>query len=193
MILFFDTETTGLVRNWNDASDPKNPKLVQLGLMLTNNEGRVLNTYSSIVKPIGFDIPAEATAVHGISTEMALRNGTEPDRVKHVFLEYCLKAHLLVAHNFKFDSLVMQHALNGSSGLFIGIKSYCTMLESTPICQMEKKTGGFKWPKLKEAYKFFFNEELRDAHDALTDVMACKRVYFEGIMKHAAKPTQSRD
>ena len=183
MILFFDTETTGLVKNWNDPSDERNPKLVQLGLALTTNEGRLVNTFSSIVKPINFEIPKEAAAVHGITTDMALRHGTEPDRIKHIFIEYALKAHLIVAHNFKFDSIVMQHCLNGQSGMFIGIKSFCTMLESTPICQLPSKRGGFKWPSLKEAYDFFFHEELKDAHDAFTDVMACKRIYFEGLMK----------
>jgi hypothetical protein len=54
------------------------------------------------------------------------------------------------------------------------------MLSSTGICKIPKKQG-YKWPKLSEAYQHFFGEELKDAHDALVDVMACKRIYFEGL------------
>jgi DNA polymerase-3 subunit epsilon len=38
--------------------------------------------------------------------------------------------------------------------------------------------GGFKDPKLSEAYQFMFGEELVGAHDAFVDTEACARVYF---------------
>ncbi len=37
----------------------------------------------------------------------------------------------------------------------------------------------YKWPKLQETYKFLFGEEFEGAHDAMADVRACARIYFE--------------
>ena len=36
----------------------------------------------------------------------------------------------------------------------------------------------FKAPKLAEACRYFFGEDLVGAHDALVDVRACARLYF---------------
>jgi DNA polymerase-3 subunit epsilon len=35
-----------------------------------------------------------------------------------------------------------------------------------------------KPPKLEECIRHFFNEDLEGAHDAMADVIACRRVYF---------------
>ena len=70
-------------------------------------------------------------------------------------------------------------------------KEYCTMLQSTNICKIVSNRSTYKWPKLEEAYMHFFGEELIGAHDALTDVMACKRIYFEGLNNRQSKIPQS--
>ena len=43
-----------------------------------------------------------------------------------------------------------------------------------------KKNGqkGYKWPKLSEAYQYFFNEAFVDAHDALGDVVVFHKDSF---------------
>jgi DNA polymerase-3 subunit epsilon len=45
--------------------------------------------------------------------------------------------------------------------------------------------GGYKAPRLGEAYKFFTNRDLQNAHNALNDVFACKLVH-KGILQHQA-------
>lgn len=67
------------------------------------------------------------------------------------------------------------------------IKSYCTKEATTDICELpfspETKwwpsRPKYKWPTCQEAYKHFFGEEFKGAHDALNDVRACMAVYFE--------------
>ena len=57
-------------------------------------------------------------------------------------------------------------------------KKYCTMLRMTSICCLPKKRGhGFKWPKLKEAYRYCFSKEPDYQHDALGDVRATVDIY----------------
>ena len=68
MYLFFDTETTGLPKNWNaPITDLNNwPRLVQLAYLCYDNEGNELSRGDFIVKPEGFTIPRDASRIHGI-------------------------------------------------------------------------------------------------------------------------------
>lgn len=184
MTLIFDTETTGLVKDWNNSKSPSNPHLVQLGFTVCNNNGRSLFTYGSIVIPYyETEIDKGAAAAHGITKEIASQVGRPLDEVKNQFIYWLTKVDKLVAHNLKFDKIIVEKAF----GLSLHDKQqFCTMLESTPVCCIPGPKGN-KWPKLEEAYDFFFSETLKGAHDALTDVMACKRVYFEGLNKKETK------
>ena len=79
--LFFDTETTGIPQDYKaPCTDTDNwPRLVQLGWILTDSRGNELRRGNRIVRPEGFEIPAAASDVHGITTERALAEG-EPLR-----------------------------------------------------------------------------------------------------------------
>jgi hypothetical protein len=57
--------------------------------------------------------------------------------------------------------------------------TFCTMEKSTNLVKLPGKYGKYKWPKLVELYKFLFNEELTGAHDALVDILATRRCYYE--------------
>ena len=87
MILFFDTETTGLPKNWKAAvSDLNNwPRMVQLAWIVYENDGIKLKEGSYIIKPIGFSIPSDATKLHGITNEMALSKGVDLKTVLNNF------------------------------------------------------------------------------------------------------------
>ena len=65
---------------------------------------------------------------------------------------------------------------------------FCTMKSTTDICRIPSPRGGYKWPKLGEAYKHFFGEELQGAHDAMNDVRAAMRIYFHLKNGGAAAP-----
>jgi DNA polymerase III epsilon subunit-like protein len=57
------------------------------------------------------------------------------------------------------------------------------MHAATPVCKIlhakPRHDQDYKWPKLSEAYRYFFGRALEGAHDALVDVKACRDVYFE--------------
>jgi DNA polymerase III epsilon subunit-like protein len=82
--LFFDTETTGTPRNYNaPVSDSSNwPRLVQLAWIMADDKGNVLKRKSVIIKPDGFVIPNNVSAIHGITTERAKQEGL-PLRLVH--------------------------------------------------------------------------------------------------------------
>ena len=77
MFLIFDTETTGLPKNYKaPVTDSDNwPRMVQLAWQLHDNSGKLLQAKNYIVKPDGYDIPIGVSKIHGITTERAERDG----------------------------------------------------------------------------------------------------------------------
>jgi len=171
MNLFFDTETTGKANMRLPASHPTQPRLVQLACILADGVEEVA-VLSCIVKPSGFEIPLEASNVHGITTEVATSQGIALESALKVFSELAALAGQYVAHNIGFDLLVMTREL----GKWQVRPNFCTMEAMTPICELPGPYG-FKWPRLSEAYEHAFQTPLVGAHDALADVRACKRLY----------------
>src|SRR2546428_6233651 len=109
MFLFFDTETTGLPKNWKaPVTDLNNwPRLVQLAYLLYDKNGNKISEGNHIIKPEGYTIPNEASKVHGISTERANREGKNLSNVLIDFQSLINKAEHLVAHNMSFDEKIM--------------------------------------------------------------------------------------
>ena len=70
MFLVFDTETTGLPKNYNaPLTDFDNwPRMVQLAWQVHDDKGCFVESHNYIVQPEGFEIPIDAKMVHHIST-----------------------------------------------------------------------------------------------------------------------------
>ena len=79
MYLFFDTETTGLPRNYKaPVSDLNNwPRMIQIAWILCDQNGSQIESDDFIIKPENFKIPDAASKVHGISNEKAINEGEE--------------------------------------------------------------------------------------------------------------------
>lgn len=181
-ILFFDTETTGQYNFQLPAGYPSQPMIVQLGALLMDDAGTEIGHLNTLVKTDGWEIDPGAQAIHGISKERCDAEGTTLLDAIEKFDQLLDFADLVVAHNFQFDRRVLATAYCKTSRRdLLGLKeSYCTMMKATPVCRIPKASGrGIKWPKLQEAYQFFFNEPFEGAHDAMADVRACARVYYK--------------
>ena len=187
--LFFDTETTGLPKSRSARNhDVDNwPRLVQLAWMICEDEGEVLLSRDHIIAPVGFTIPEDASAVHGITTEMALDAGIHVSVALAEMTVAVELVNLLVGHGIYFDKSVvgaeyirlgMEHEYEG----FKSLKRFCTMQKSVKVCKIPfEGRGGYKWPKLTELHQHLFNEDFEGAHDALADVMATVKCYFNLI------------
>jgi DNA polymerase III subunit epsilon len=180
--LFFDTETTGLPRNYKaPASDVANwPRLVQLAYLLYDGEGSKLSEGDFIIKPDGFTIPVESSLIHGISNQTAIDVGMPILPVIGKFIEFAEEADFLVAHNFDFDVKIMGSELirAGYRDILPFKKSICTMKVSTQYCGLQSQYG-FKWPKLTELHNRLFNEGFKEAHNAAVDINATAKCFWE--------------
>ncbi len=194
-ILFFDTETTGIYNFKAPASHPSQPHIVQLAAMLCNEQQEVLGSFNFIVNP-GVAIPEQATAVHGITTEKARDLGVSPRFALDAFEMLLRCAGITVAHNAKFDIGIINTAVARAEMTTCcpWPQSFCTMEAAAPIVAIpptaRMRAAGFnkpKPPRLEECIQHFFGEKLEGAHDAMTDVRACARVYFHLKQLRATK------
>lgn len=182
MYLFFDTETTGLPQNYRaPVEDLENwPRLVQLAWLLVDENGKEIDGKNQIVKPDGFIIPEAASSVHGISTEKALTEGIELRAALLDFVQALDQSKTIVAHNISFDEKIMgaEFLREKIEHRLFHLPRICTMQSSTDFCAIESEYG-YKWPKLMELHNCLFNQDFDGAHDALADVKACARCFFE--------------
>lgn len=190
LILFYDTETTGLPLFKELSDDPRQPHIVQLAAQLVDSDTR--QTVASIdltIRPDGWTIPEDVASIHGITTEQASARGIDERTALLVLLKLWQVSECRVGHNQAFDARIVR----------IAIKRYmpevadawsdgpcgCTAIESTPILALPptermRQTGRLhnKTPNLSEAYEFFAGRKFDGAHNASADVEACKTVYF---------------
>ena len=183
MYLVFDTETTGLPKNYRaPISDLDNwPRLVQLSWAWFDRDGQAWDRYDYIVKPDGFVIPEEATKIHRISQEQAMAEGREIQEVLSEFAEQLGRAEALVGHNIDFDDKIIGSEFYRYQVLneLETAKKICTMKTGAEVCKISNGRGGYKWPNLAELHRCLFERDFEDAHNAMADVLACARCFFE--------------
>ena len=185
MYIIFDTETTGLPKNWNAPyTDTDNwPRCIQIAWQLHNEFGELIEHKDYLVKPDGFNIPFDAERIHGISTELAQEQGVPLAQVLEEFNIALAKAKFVVGQNVGFDNNVMGcefHRLSVKTPLNeMRVLDTCT--ESTAqLCQIPGGRGGkFKLPTLTELHEFLFHAPFGEAHNATADVEATTRCFFE--------------
>jgi DNA polymerase III subunit epsilon len=182
MYLFFDTETTGLPKNWKaPVSDLNNwPRLVQLAWLQFSDAGELVSSGNFIVRPDKFSIPSDSAKIHGITNERAEREGLPLEQVMNDFLEKLGLCQVIVAHNMSFDIKIVGAELMrlGRKDLLSGKKQICTMQAATEYCAIPGYYG-YKWPKLSELHTKLFGTGFDEAHNAAVDIMATSKCFWE--------------
>ena len=190
MYLIFDTETTGLPRNWNaPISDTDNwPRCIQIAWQLHGPLGELLDQSDFLIQADGFDIPFDAEKIHGISTDLSIEQGVPIKDMMNRFESVLAKADFVVGQNVAFDVNIMaceMHRLAMDTSLLTEKAVLDTCTEKTAqLCKIPGGRGGkFKLPNLTELHDFLFGEPFAQAHNATADVEATSRCFFELIRK----------
>ncbi|MFT4758029.1 MAG: DNA polymerase-3 subunit alpha, partial [Vicingaceae bacterium] len=158
MFLIFDTETTGLPKNWKaPITDSDNwPRMVQLAWQLHDASGALILAKSFIVNPEGYTIPYNAAKIHGISTERAERDGHPLNEVLAAFKEDIAKSKYAVGHNIEFDINIVGaefFRVEGDAEIITPLIPLDTKEFGTDYCAIPGGRGGkFKWPTLTELH-----------------------------------------
>ena len=143
MILYFDTETSGLYPG----------QICQLSYIMQTKEGFSSKNFFFTVDYV----ETGALAVHGFSVQKlkSLSNGKKFadffDEIKKDFEN----ADVIVSHNTSFDFSFMRKEFERLNQVFYIKNEFCSMKKSTPICKFLRKSGvGYKYPKLQELCEF---------------------------------------
>ena len=180
MYLLFDTETNGL----GPAA-----RMAQLAFILYDENGNILEKYCELIKPDGWKIPKEQFFIdNNMSTERCEAEGVDGFEAMRAFQEALKRCQYKVAHNIQFDKGIINTELRIRGiepALFKYKKECCTMLSTVQFVGALNKWGKpGKWPNLQELHNKCFGESFDGAHDALADVEAMGRCFFELKNKH---------
>lgn len=182
MYLFFDTETTGLPRNWKaPVTDLNNwPRMVQLAYLYYDDHGNKISGGDFIIQPEGYTIPLEVSRIHGITTQRAMIEGKPLTGVLQHFQELINESGMLVAHNMSFDEKILgaEFLRKGMPNSIPSKKKICTMHQTTAFCNIPGPYGP-KWPKLSELHYKLFRTGFEEAHNAAYDILATARCFWE--------------
>lgn len=162
--IVLDTETTGL-----DPLDGH--RLLEIGCVELINHIPTGSTYHQYINPER-DVPAEAAAVHGITTEK-VRDKPVFSQIFADFLDFIGDAQLVI-HNAEFDMKFLNHELRavGHAGL--------SMKRVTDTLQIARK----KFPGSPASLdalcrRFNIDNSNREYHGALLDSELLAEVYLE--------------
>lgn len=183
MILFYDLETSGLLEGKFPLHHPKQPRIVQLGAILDDDDRNEVMRLDVIIAQKE-EINPKAVAVHKITTEYSQLFGVNELHALDLFLDMLDVSDMVVGQNhINFDNKVMtanvrrvyeEHNLEP----FEGKRFFDTMEASKPILRLPSARGGFKNPNLTEIHQHFFGEGFGNAHRAIADVLACRKCFY---------------
>lgn len=208
IILIFDVETSGLLpRDYKIGQSLKDlarfPHILQLSYLLYDLErGMVIETYNQyITKPEGLTLSQEITDLTGISEDILKEKGIPIEKALESFKKAYLHASRLIAHNFDFDSTMINIEIERNRQWMIPqnynillnifnknvsdnreIAFECTMQMTVDFCNLERTNsrGVYKkLPRLSELYQILFDTTLENLHNSMVDVFACLRCYLK--------------
>ncbi len=169
MILYFDTETTGL----------RPGQICQLSYIIQDQFGEIFKNYFFTVDSVEYS----AFLVHGFSAQKlyALSGGKRfVDHIKEIAFDFA-SADLIVAHNIDFDLSFLRTEFERAGVLFKYKNALCSMKTAVPLCKLPRSRGvGYKYPRLGELCNYFAVTE--------SEIESFERKYFaESTSAHDAR------
>lgn len=165
-IVALDAETTGL--------SVSKDRIVQLAMIKIFADGRKPEERCRLINP-GIPIPAEVTAVHGITNEMVKDEPTFLKLAKGI-QTFIGDSDFLTYNGNRFDIPLLMEEFE-RAGLPLDMTDRSTIDAQRIFHKMEPRT-------LSAAVKFYTGEKMEGAHDAGNDVRATVKVVLGQIKKY---------
>lgn len=179
-----DTETSGLFDFKLPAHAEGQPRLASLSMIFTTDDlSEITGERRFFVKPDGWEMSDEVTAINGLSTEYLRENGVDISEVLHAYETAVLDGSIIGAFNAQFDTKVMRGELRraGRDDLFERTPNVCAMRAAAAVIP-----GKGRFVSLKHACGYFGIENV-SPHDASSDAMACLEV-MRALLRGGALP-----
>jgi len=167
VLAVFDTETTGIA--------PDTTRIVSAYVGVLGADGSVTEGQEWLINP-GIEIPAQATAVHGITTEFAQANGIDAadgvSQIVDVLNRFFTTGIPVVAYNAAYDFTILDR-----EAVRYGISP---LNQPKPIVDpliIDKAVDRYrKGKRTLEVASQTYGVELSDAHNASADAIAAGRL-----------------
>jgi DNA polymerase-3 subunit epsilon len=163
VVAVFDTETTGIA--------PETTRIVSAHVSVINPQGQVEGPQNWLID-CGIEIPAQATAVHGITTERMRAEGIDaPDGVFQILTtiqQYFDAGIPVVAYNASYDFTILDREAKRYG--------FDTLTSVRPVIDpliIDKQVDKYrKGKRTLEATAAHYGVALEGAHDASVDAIA---------------------
>lgn len=192
MYLFFDTETTGLPKDWNAPIKDLNnwPRIVQIAWVEYDVRRNLISQGDYLIKPDGFIIPEEVSRIHKIFQEDAIKYGYPLKKVLNVFNSIIDKSEYLIAHNINFDDKVLsaEFLREYITSSLPDKKKICTMESTVDFMKLPNARGGYKFPSLADLSRRLYGEGFKEAHNALVDVQNTAKIFWDLVDQKVIDP-----
>lgn len=188
-ICIWDTETTGFpVKEWKLEQQPYIIQFAAIVFDFSEDASIAeIERHNILIKP-RVSIPFGASQVHGIYDKDVVDVPYIEEYID-IIMKVLNGADIVVGHNISYDEEILWYELAriGRVWEYTPSQSICTMRSSTEYCKMPGRGFAWKPPKLSELHRFLFDEYFDGAHNALVDVEATGRSFFELVKRGVIK------
>lgn len=178
-LLFLDIESNGTNENPNH-----DPKFWELTWQLYSENGSLLvskgyDNYDFFTHTYSFKQLGAHSSRHNNQT-----NNVNIKDILKSFISDAEKCDIIVAHNIDYEIRIITRVFWWTLGFKHDLNDkvkFCTMKDPRIIeyCEKFEKYGTNKWPSLSELHNLLFDEDLKGAHAATNDTVACAKCFFE--------------
>lgn len=148
-----------------ETSNGNNP--CSIGIAVFEN-GKIIDTYYSLIKPKDLKFNPYSQRVHGISLSDVADEREFPEIWKEV--SHLFKDRLIIAHSYGTEKAVLNNCFELYNISKMNIKFDCTLKISREFLNLENH-------KLSTVAKYF-NVTQENYHNALDDAIVCGNVYL---------------
>ncbi|WP_168193963.1 3'-5' exonuclease [Pontibacter sp. SGAir0037] len=179
-ILFVDTETSGIPKDWHAPYATKDnwPFIVQIAWVIYTRDGQLIKTGNYYIKANDYTISDTSKSIHGITEDYLQAHGEERKTVMQWLHNDLLTYQPLVVSHFAqldFHMLGLGFYRSGLSNPVTELPTFCTMtLTQNFILRPHQRLL-----RLGELYQRLFNMPLDNQHDALADAEATAKCFFK--------------
>lgn len=182
-ILFIDTETSDIPRQWGASTKEveKWPYILQIAWTICTKEGTDITTRNFYINPGNISINEDSLKLHKITPELLKEKGLPRETVMKTLSDDIANFRpMIVGHFLNLDRKMMEVGFNRAQmeQNFNNLPKFCTMLNTqSPFEQL----NGQRFLRLNELYSSLFGKEMENQHNALADALATKECFFEQV------------
>lgn len=186
MLLFFDIETSDLLRRDIPMDDQNQPWIVSIAAELVDFDGNHIAGMDTRIRADGRKIRAGAEGVHGISNRAAAKSGRNEIVALGFLIGMASEAEYAVAYTGEFSrdcvtSVLMRRGKSVEIWKRPGLQFIDCKKAAVPFCRVpsDKESGGFSRPPLAIAVKTLLGEDIPERPEPREKVAYTKRIFFK--------------